>query len=430
MTDNLDILRHESALLGAVMCDHTIMDKFADSLSWNDFVGEDNRKVFYAMKSLWMANTEIDLLTLSDFFKKNVPEKDRVGSFFISGLATMVPSASNWAYYVGAIREEAKRRKLLEIKNISEEQTPEQILKQIDDIVYQVSVNMDRSYKSMGTVMVETLKHMEATVTHKTISGAVPSGLERLDALTCGFQPTDLIIIAGRPGKGKTTLATNKIAPHAAKLGVPVGIFSLEMSRIQLVMRMLSCESGVDYNKLRAGTWSDSEGSRLGTARRAIENLPIHIDDEAGVKISSLKVKAKAMKMKENIGLLIIDYLQLIDTDDISGSRNDQISSVSRQLKAIAKSLNIPVIVLSQLSRAVEQRGGDKRPQLSDLRDSGAIEQDADTVIFVHNDDDGKGDGSLYYKPIPATLIVAKQRNGPIGDVKLDFIKNIMKFTE
>lgn len=428
----------EEAVLAAVLLDEAAMSRVIEVLDESCFYKESHRIVYGAMKRLYTNHQPIDLITVTEELRR-LSQLERVGgNFFITGLTQKLPSAANIDHYVKTVYDKARLRKLIQVGSqivtmaFQETDNVDQLIDQAEQEVYQVS--QDRSHTPFQEIKNVLIKALEQIEHYHYKSGAtgVPSGYRMLDNLTGGFQNSDLIIVAGRPSMGKTALVLSMARNITVMDKRPVGFFSLEMSSLQLVMRLLCAEAKVDANKVRTGMLPNDDWPKLSTCLGRLSNAPLYIDDTAGLNILDLRARARRLKSEKNIELLIIDYLQLISGSARAGAnRQEEVALISRSLKALAKELNIPVIALSQLSRAVEQRGGEKRPVLSDLRDSGSIEQDADIVMFVHRQDYYEQEELERKKdPVIADILLSKQRNGPLGDVKLNFIKKYARFEE
>ena len=412
------------------------MDKDAiltasEILTSDDFYQKQYGIVFDAMIELYNEGKPVDLVTLQERLKeKDVPPE--ISSFdFIRELTRIEAISANISYYAGIVRDKAVLRRVIkvneEIENacyLGKEKT-EDILADTEKKVFELVQRKGAGdYQPIKDVVIDALEKIEiASKSNGTVTG-IATGFIDLDYKTSGLQPSDLILVAARPSMGKTAFVLN-VAQHVAfKEGVTTAIFSLEMSKVQLVNRLLSLESKVDSQAIRTGNLSDSDWEKLIEGAGTIGNSNLIIDDTPGISISELRSKCRKFKLEHNLGLVIIDYLQLMTGNGKTDSRQQEISDISRSLKALAREINAPVIALSQLSRAVEQRP-EHRPMLSDLRESGAIEQDADVVMFIYRDDYYNKDTEL--KNI-AEIIIAKQRNGPIGTVNLVWLPNYTKF--
>jgi replicative DNA helicase len=426
-------LEAEQSVLGAVLLDNAVLPRVIEILQPEDFYRGQHRRIFAGMVELFERDESIDLITLRERLEQKNLLEEVGGAVYLASLVDQVPTAANVAYHARIVREKAVLRGLItastEIAALSYEgsRDVEQILDEAERKVFLLSERSVRAgFVPMREVLKDSFKVIEKLYEKKDHVTGVASGFTDLDLLTCGFQPSDLIIIAGRPSMGKTAFVLN-IAEHVGiEARVPVAIFSLEMSREQLVMRMLSSVSGVDGNRLRRGFLSREDWPLLSRAAGKLSEAPIFIDDSAACTVLEIRAKARRLKADHGLALVIVDYLQLIRGRDRSENRQQEISEISRSLKSLAKELKVPVVALSQLSRAVESRGGDKRPQLSDLRESGAIEQDADVVAFIFREDMYRDDAEQHQGI--AEVIVRKQRNGPTDTVKLAFRKECTRF--
>ncbi len=401
------------------------------------FYDERHRRIFRAMIAISQRSEVVDPVTLGNELLRRGELDAAGGKEYIGELIDAVPTAANVEYHAKIVKEKALLRRLIETSTgiITEafqgRTTVEELLDDAEQKIFQVSQQRGmQGFTRVKELMWPTMERIEALQRGgKTVTG-VASGFTDLDELTSGFQPADLVIVAARPSMGKTALVLN-IAQYAAiEKNVPVALFSLEMSKESLVQRMLTAEGRVDAQKMRKGLLRDEDYSRLARAAGILSGAPIWIDDSAGITLLEIRSKARRLKADQDIGMVVIDYLQLIQGPSSSESRQQEISQISRSLKALAKELSVPVIALSQLSRAPEQRAGDHRPQLSDLRESGAIEQDADLVMFIYRQEvyDGATDKDGNSLEGRAEVIIGKQRNGPIGLVNLFFHKAYTRF--
>jgi replicative DNA helicase len=427
-------LEAEQAVLGAVLLDNAVLPRVIEILQPQDFYRGPHRRIFAAMLDLFEHDDTVDLITLQERLEQRNELGEVGGAAALAALMEQVPTAANVAYHARIVREKAVLRGLIgastEIAALSYEaaQDVEQILDEAERRIFQLSERkLTGGFQPLRGILKDSIRVIETLYQKKDLVTGVPTGFNDLDVLTCGLQPSDLVIIAGRPSMGKTAFVLN-IAEHVgleAKQGV--AIFSLEMSKEQLVMRLLSSVSGVDSNRMRRGYLSKEDWPLLSRAAGKLSEAPIYIDDSAACTALEIRAKSRRLKAEHDVALIIVDYLQLVRGRERSESRQQEISEISRSLKGLAKELKVPVVALSQLSRAVESRGGDKRPQLSDLRESGAIEQDADVVAFIFREEmystDGGGDQAGV-----AEVIVRKQRNGPTGVVKLAFRKECTRF--
>jgi len=401
------------------------------------FYDERHRRIFRAMIAISQRGEVVDPVTLGNELLRRGELDASGGKEYIGELIDAVPTSANVEYHAKIVKEKALLRRLIETSTtiITEafqgRATAEELLDDAEQKIFQVSQQRGlQGFTRVKELMWPTMERIEALQRGgKTITG-VASGFTDLDELTSGFQPADLIIVAARPSMGKTALVLN-IAQYAAiEKNTPVAVFSLEMSKESLVQRMLTAEGRVDAQKMRKGLLRDEDYSRLARAAGILSGAPIWIDDTAGISLLEIRSKARRLKADQDVGMIVIDYLQLIQGPASSESRQQEISQISRSLKALAKELSVPVIALSQLSRAPEQRAGDHRPQLSDLRESGAIEQDADLVMFIFRQEvyDGPTDKDGNSLEGRAEVIIGKQRNGPIGFVNLFFHKAYTRF--
>lgn len=414
----------EQAVIGSMLMDADAVEAALETLFPEDFYGKQYGTLFQAMMELNRENKPIDLVTLQDKLREdNVPE-ELAGMDFIRDILNAVPTSANVKYYAGIVKEKSLMRKLI---RTTEEITAD-CYKGTETVEYLMDTTEKKIFQLMQSrgggdfvpirqVVINALERIEAASKQNGSITGVSTGFIDLDYQTSGMQPSDLILIAARPSMGKTAFVLNMAQHMAFRDNVTTAIFSLEMSKEQLVNRLFSLESKVDAQVLRNGRLEDSDWERLIESAEIIGNSNLIIDDTPSISITELRSKCRKYKMEMNLGVIIIDYLQLMSGSGgkSSVSRQQEVSDISRSLKALARELNVPVIALSQLSRAVEQRD-DKRPMLSDLRESGAIEQDADVVMFIYRDD--------YYnkeseKKNIAEIIVAKQRNGPVGTVEL-----------
>lgn len=426
----------EMAVLGAMMLDKEAIGKVLEYLDENCFYKEVHRKVFRAIIALDERNEPVDLVTVSEELRRR-KELDEVGGiFYLTTLLEGVVSPANVEYHARIVLEKAFLRQLINAANqiIAESYEAadaiEVILDRAENLIFSLTrKRLHRDFLSIYDVLHEVFEKIERLHETGEYAIGVPSGFPELDRLTAGFQPSDLIVVAGRPSMGKTSFILN-VARNAAVDGkVPVGIFSLEMACYQIAQRMLCSEAKVDQHLLRTGRLRKEDWPRLSICVGNLAEAKIFIDDTPNLSHLEIRAKSRRLKAEHNVGLIIVDYLQLVQGPRDAESRQQEISMISRSLKGLAKELNVPVIAVSQLSRAVESRG-DRRPQLSDLRESGAIEQDADVVLFIYRPEeynilqDERGNS---LKGI-AEIIIGKQRNGPTGSVRLAFLKEYACF--
>jgi replicative DNA helicase len=427
----------EQAVLAAMLMDADAVMRAAETLDDTMFYREGNRRIFRAMITLAERGEVVDPLTLSNELDRRGELAASGGKDYIGFLVDAVPTAANIEYHARIVREKALLRRLIEVSTaiVSDafegRLTAVELLDAAEHKIFQVSQQRGQDgFTRIKELLWPTMERIEALQKGgKTITG-VPSGFVDLDELTSGFQPSDLVIVAARPSMGKTALTLN-IAQHAAiEANVPVAFFSLEMSKESLVQRMLTAEARIDAQRLRKGMLRDDDFPRLARAAGILSSAPVYIDDTPGITLLEMRSKARRLKAESGVGMVIVDYLQLMSGPPGVESRQQEVSIISRGLKALAKELAVPVVALSQLSRAPDQRAGDHRPQLSDLRESGAIEQDADLIMFIFRQEvyDGPTDKDGNSLEGRAEVIVGKQRNGPIGIVNLHFHKQYTRF--
>lgn len=421
----------EQSVIGSMMMDREAIVVASELISGEDFYNKQYGIIFETMIELNDAGNPVDLVTLQNRLReKDVPPE--VSSLeFVRDLITAVPTSANIKYYANIVAEKSTLRKLIrlneEIANTcyAGKENLEFILEDTEKRVFQlVQKRNTDEFTPIRQVVMNAMDKIETAAKNKGSVTGIPTGFTDLDYRTAGMQPSDLVLIAARPSMGKTAFVLNIAQQVAFKQNRAVAIFSLEMSKEQLVNRMFSLESSVDAQKLRTGQLNDQEWERLIESAGIIGRSNLIIDDTPGISISELRSKCRKFKLEHNLSMIIIDYLQLMTGSGRSDSRQQEISDISRSLKAVARELSVPVLALSQLSRAVEQRP-DHRPMLSDLRESGAIEQDADVVMFIYRDDYYNHDSE---KKGVSEIIIAKQRNGPIGTVELAWLPEYTKF--
>jgi len=438
--DNLDLsltkmppqnLEAEMAVLGSMLIEETAISYAMEILDGFSFYNDSHRRIFEGMVKLYSENKAVDIVTLIEELKKT-GDLDKVGGpTYITNLTTVVPTAANVMHYAAIVKEKSILRNLISAATniISESYESHgevaKILDKAERIIFDISSKKVESsfvpFKEIIKGSIETIDQLYQKKAHVT---GIPTGFSDFDSITAGLHPSDLIIFAGRPSMGKSALVSS-IAEHVGVAEkIPLVIFSLEMSKEQFVQRMLCSHARVNAHNVRTGFLSQTDWPKLTNAAGKLSDAPIYIDDTAGLSVLELRAKARRLKSQRNIQLIIVDYLQLMQGMPGSENRQQEISEISRSLKALARELSVPVIAVSQLSRAVESRQ-DRRPQLSDLRESGAIEQDADLVGLLLREE--------YYNPTEenrgiAEVIIAKQRNGPVGSIKLVFIKDYVKF--
>jgi replicative DNA helicase len=428
----------EEAVLSAMLIDQDAVMRAVELLDDTMFYAERNRRIYRGMIAIAERGGVIDPLTLSEELARRGELEASGGKEYVGYLVDAVPTAANISYHAEIVREKALLRRLIEVSTTIVQEafegrsTANELLDEAESKIFQVAETRQKDgFTRIKELLWPTMERIEALQKGgKTITG-VPSGFNDLDEMTSGFQSSDLVIVAARPSMGKTAFTLN-IAQHAAiEANIPVAFFSLEMSKDSLVQRMLTSEARVDAQRLRKGQLRDDDFPRMARAAGILSSAPIWIDDTPGITLLEMRSKARRLKAESGVGMIIVDYLQLMQGPANSESRQQEVSQISRGLKALAKELSVPVVALSQLSRAPEQRTGDnKRPQLSDLRESGAIEQDADLIMFLFRQEfyDGPQDKDGNSIEGKAEVIVGKQRNGPTGTVNLYFHKQYTRF--
>jgi replicative DNA helicase len=425
----------EQSILGSILLDNQALNNVLEILVANDFYSESHRRIFTAIIELSDKNEPADLITLTNILK-NKQQLDGVGgAAYLASLVDNVPSAANVGYYAKIVKEKAILRQLIGtatgiLKNSYDNgMDVDDVLDEAEHSIFEISENKIRpSFYLLKNIIKDTFKTIERLYEKKNLITGVPTGFEKLDDLTSGLQKSDLIIVAGRPSMGKTAFALN-LARHAAvEMGLPVAVFSLEMAKEQLALRMLAADAKVDSQRLRRGLVGETDWPKLTTAAGRLSEAPIFIDDTPAITVLEMKAKARRLKAENGLELVVLDYLQLMRAGGRKDSREQEISEISRSLKALAKELSVPVIALSQLNRKVEDRTN-RRPQMADLRESGAIEQDADVIAFIYRDEVYNTSEDNPEKGI-AEIIIGKQRNGPVGTVKLAFLKEYTSFEQ
>ena len=419
-------------MIGGVLLDNTALDRALELLVPDDFYRDAHRKIMRAIIELNQRNEPVDLITLTDALKSRNELQEIGGAAYLADLTERVPTAANVAYYARIIKDKAILRQLIHTATdltARSYETPgdvEGFLDEAEHRIYEIAERKTRpSFFRLRDIVVESMKAVEQLYERRELVTGVPTGFVDLDRKTAGLQPSDLVIIAGRPSMGKTALALNVAEYAALEADTGVAIFSLEMSKEQLVLRMLCSEARVDQSKVRAGFAAERDYPKLAIAAERLSDAPIYIDDTPALSVLELRAKARRLKRDADakLGLVIVDYLQLM-RGPLTDNREQEISGISRSLKALAKELSIPVVALSQLNRQVEQRA-DKKPVMADLRESGAIEQDADVIMFLYRPYvyDPKNAEEGY-----AEVIIGKQRNGPTGIVPLTFFSEYTRF--
>ena len=431
----------EESVLGALMLEKDALTNVIDILKPENFYKDANKEIYQSIIDLFNDSEPIDLLTVTSQLKKNGKLEYVGGSFYVTQLTTRVNSASNIEYHARIILEQSIKRQLIEVSGEVQKEAYEDttdvfdLLDNTEQSLFDISEShIRKNYSQVKGLMKEAINELQAKKTRKDGITGVPSGFIDLDNITSGWQPSDLVIIAGRPSMGKTAFVLSMMRNASIDHEMPIALFSLEMSSLQIVNRLISSEAELDSDKIKKGNLKDYEWQQLLHKTDQLNNAKIFIDDTPALSILELRAKSRRLKSQHDIQCIIVDYLQLMSGEygKSSGNREQEIASISRSLKAIAKELNVPVLALSQLSRAVETRGGDKRPVLSDLRESGSIEQDADMVLFIYRadryditeDEDGNLTAGV------AEVLLRKNRNGPTGKVKLKFIERFAKFAD
>ena len=424
----------EQSLIGGLMLDATAWDKVADVIISADFYRKDHRLIFEAIANLIEAGSPCDVVTVSEYLGNRNELDDAGGLEYLATLANETAGAANARAYAKILREKSTLRALINAGNeisgsafTTEGRTASQILDAAERLVFQIAEKGARGkagFKSLKQILPQAVDRIDLLHQSEGDITGISTGFTEFDKLTAGLQKGDLIIIAGRPSMGKTALAVNIAENAAIGAKVPTAIFSMEMPSQQLAFRMISSLGRVDQSHLRTGNFPDEDWSRINTAVQLMSEAPIFIDDSASLSPTEIRARARRLHREHNLGLIIIDYLQLMQVEGSKENRATELSEISRSLKALAKELEVPVIALSQLNRSVEQRT-DKRPVMSDLRESGAIEQDADLIVFIYREEVNNPDTP---RKGLADIVIAKQRNGPIGDFPLTFMGRYTKF--
>ena len=424
----------EASLLGAILIDADAIVRVADALTALDFYEEKHRRIYEAIIKLYEKHRPIDALTLSNQLKEDGFIEVVGGAAYITEIANYVPTAAHAEHYADIIKQKSMRRRLIKAAQdtvdlgYDESKSIQEVIETAETDLFNVSQqHVKQDIQSIENILADSFERLDELHRNKGKVRGVPTGFRDMDNILAGWQRSDLVILAARPAMGKTAVALNFAHNVAVKAEQPVLLFSLEMSKEQLVDRLLAMESGVDAWNIRTGNLSDADFEKIGNAMGALSEAPIYIDDTPGITISEMRTKARREQHQRQLGLIIVDYLQLMSGSSKfggEGNRVQEISEISRGLKLIARELNVPVIALSQLSRSVESRSP-QIPQLADLRESGSIEQDADIVMFLYRED--------YYNPETqrqniTDVIISKHRNGPTGKVELYFDKAKQRF--
>ncbi len=433
----------EQMVLGAVLVENDALDKVIDQLEIEDFYKDIHRRIYAAMVGMSQRFEAIDLITLTDELRGLVGLDAIGGASYLALLVSMVPSAANIKNHARIVREKSILRRLLHATSDISVQcyddqrtvTVDELLDQSEQMIFGIAQKKKtEAFSAVGSLLRSSMDTIERLSENKEAVTGIATGFTDLDKKTSGLQPSDLIIVAGRPSMGKTAFCLNIAAYSSIEIKKSVAIFSLEMSKESLMLRLLCSEARVDAHKVRTGYIQERDWPRLTMAAGRLAEAPLFIDDTGALSVLELRSRARRLKSDKGLDLIIVDYLQLMRGSGDANNREQEISNISRSLKALAKELNVPVIALSQLNRAVETRGKDKRPMLSDLRESGAIEQDSDVICFIYRDEvytkcDCPVDGEcLCGRRGTAEVIIGKQRNGPIGKVDLAFMNAYTRF--
>jgi replicative DNA helicase len=421
----------EQSVLGSLLLDNETVPQVARIISPDDFYLEAHRQIYMAVLELEEAGQPVDFVTLTNKLRDKGELEKIGGATYVASLANIVPTPTNVEYYARIVNEKALLRNLVHAATriaalgYAGSDNMERVISEAESTLLEVAASSTSpAFSSVKEILNAVFKDIEERYRHKGLINGVATGLTDLDKLCCGLQSGDLIIIAGRPAMGKTSLGLTIAHNVALRQRLPVAVFSLEMSREQLVQRILCTEAMVDLQKVRSGNLTEEDWVRLNTAAVQLSTAPLYIHDAFGITTRQLRAEARRLQLEKGLGLIVIDYIQLMQANRRSENRQQEIADISRSLKGLAKDLNVPVLALAQLSRQVEQRVS-KRPIMSDLRESGSLEQDSDLVMFIYREE--------YYKPDTekkgiAELIVAKQRNGPTGTIEMAFLKEFTRF--
>lgn len=421
----------EQSVLGAMLLDKEAIYKVIETLQPEDFYRDSHKLIYQGILSLVDNNNPVDMVTLSEELRQNGTLDQAGGVSYIASLPGLVPTAANVEHYASIVEEKSLLRAVIQLTNkvssmgYEGSEDVHGLLNQLEQSISEVSNRRQSEYiTAINDILLKTFEQIENIQKNKGQLTGISTGFIDLDKLTCGLQKSDLIILAARPSMGKTTFGLMLAVNAAVRCKTPVAVFSLEMSKEQLVQRMLCAEAMVDQHKMRTGFLQPEDWAKLTEVAGYMAEAPVYIDDSAAISVRELRSKARRLKNDKGLGLIVIDYMQLMQGNRRTENRQQEIADISRSLKALAKELEVPVLALSQLSRAVESRQN-KKPIMSDLRESGSIEQDADIVMFIYRED--------YYNPETenkgiAEIIISKQRNGPVGTIRLGFFKEFTKF--
>ena len=421
----------EQSILGSILLDKDAMITVAETITPGDFYKDAHRIIYECMMSLNGKNEPIDMVTLTDELRSRGYLDDIGGVSYLTSLSTIVPTTSNVKYYADIVKEKSVMRQLIKASNdiinmgYDNAGKASDVLEQAEKKIFDISQERtNNDFKPINSVLMDAYEMIESLYTNKSDVVGVNTGFKDLNKKINGLQKTDLILVAARPAMGKTAFALNLVRNAALKGDASVAVFSLEMSKEQLAQRMIASQSNVELKKMKTGTLNDADWPRIINAMAVMSDAKVFIDDTPGIKINELRSKCRKLKIEQGLDLVLIDYLQLMESEGKSESRQQEISKISRSLKILAKELDCPVVALSQLSRAPEQRA-DHRPILSDLRESGAIEQDADIVMFLYRDEYYHSDSE---KKDIAEIIIAKNRHGETGSVELVWMGSVQRF--
>lgn len=428
-------LEAEQSLLGGLLLDNRRWDEVSDEVGRVDFYNQSHRLIFDAVRALQAKNEPADVITVSEWLEQNGNLEEAGGMAYVGNLASNTPSTANILNYARIVRERSILRSLISAANeisdtayTPEGKTPREVLDHAEKLVFDISEHDGRrrqGFTAIQELLTRSVDHIEELYESKETVTGMPTGFTDLDEMTAGLQRGDLVVVAGRPSMGKTAFAMNVAEYVALTKNLPVAVFSMEMPGEQLAMRLLSSIGRINSNKVRTGRLGDDDWPRLTSAVGLLDKAPIFVDDTAGLNPLDLSSRARRLSREHNdLGLVVVDYLQLMQSMENNENRATEISNITRALKMLAKELNVPVMVLSQLNRSLEQRPN-KRPIMSDLRESGAIEQDADVIFFVYRDEVYNEESEQKGR---AEIIIGKQRNGPIGMVPLTFLGEFTRF--
>jgi len=421
----------EQSVLGAVLLDREAIYRAMKVLRPEDFYRESHKKIYEAMLDLNESGNPVDLITVSENLRQQGALDRAGGVSYLASLAEMVPTAASIDYYVRIVEEKSLLRTLIHLSTriagmgFEEGEEPEKLIAEAERMITELGGrSAAKAFYAVKDILLDTFANLEFLYNNRGNVTGVPTSFGDLDRICCGLQPSDLIILAGRPGMGKTALGVTIGYSASLKHDIPVAIFSMEMSKEQLVQRILSSEAKVDHQHIRTGELDEEDWQKLHEAKGKLAKAPLYIDDTPGITVRHIRAKVRQLKAETGLGLIVIDYLQLMQGSRRSENRQQEISEISRSLKGLAKELNVPVLALAQLSRSVEQRDK-KRPIMSDLRESGSLEQDADLIMFIYRDEYYNRDSE---KKGIAEIIISKHRNGPVGFIELGFLDKYTKF--